>query len=173
MQAFHVLAGPPGAGKSTVLDVLKAKVTCIPEIARRVLAVQRATGGRGTGDQDPALFVALMAAQTEADHAHSDGVTVFDRAAPDLLAFCAHYGLPDCSVRALVSRCRYAPTVFWFAPWQDIYECDDERTLDFEGAKAFGTLLRKAYLASGYTLLDVPRVPPESRAAFIFEAIVR
>jgi len=169
--SFHILAGPPGAGKTTLLDALPEHVTTVPEYARRVLAVERETGGRATGDQDPALFVERMLEMAIADHTAARGVTVFDRGLPDLLAFCAHYGIADRQVRDAVAAHRYQPTVFFLAAWPEIYSTDDERILDFSGAKAFGDLIRTAYLHSDYNLIDVPRLPRGERAAFVLDRI--
>ncbi|MDJ0919622.1 MAG: ATP-binding protein [Henriciella sp.] len=171
MRRFFVLAGPPGAGKTTVLEILSARVTCVAEPARRVLAAQRASGERGTGDQDPALFVDLMLKTAIADFDHARGLTVFDRGLPDLLAFCEHYRLSKRAVLRHVRARRYDPTVFWFAPWRAIYVQDDERTLDFPGTVRFGNRIRAAYRQSGYHLIDVPFGTPQARAAFILDRI--
>jgi len=57
--------------------------------------------------------------------------------------------------------------VLWFEPWEAIYTQDEERTLDFLGAAAFGDLLAEGYRTGGYTLVRVPRLPPEERAGWI------
>ena len=65
---FYILAGPPGAGKTTLLQQLSTTVSVMPEYARRVLAFERKTGGRATGDQNPALFVQRMLETAIADN---------------------------------------------------------------------------------------------------------
>ena len=171
MKSFHVLAGPPGAGKTTVLEVLRASVGVVPEPARRVLNQQRISGGQGTGDQDRSLFVRLMLEQAQTDYVNATGLTVFDRGLPDLLAFCAHYGFPSAPIDKVVARQRYASNVFWLPPWPAIYTQDDERKLDFAGAQKFGELIRQSYQASGYSLITVPQASPKERAAFILARI--
>lgn len=171
MRQFFVLAGPPGAGKSTLLDALSSRVNCVKEPARRILASQRASGGRGTGDQDQALFVRLMLETAIADFDKAQGLTVFDRGIPDLLAFCQHYGLPKHAVLRQVRNRRYAPTAFWCAPWRAIYTEDDERKLDFQGAVQFGRLIEAAYRQSGYRMITVPKAPPFERARFILNQL--
>lgn len=168
---FYVLAGPPGAGKTTLLDQVAGEIAVVPEYARRVLAHERRTGGRATGDQDQELFVQRMLELALDDYHGAEGPTLFDRGLPDLLAFCAHYRLPDDPVRAAVAAQRYNPVVFFLPPWAEIYTTDDERILDFEGAAAFGALIRTAYEQSGYDLIDVPKASVEDRAAFILERL--
>ncbi|MEL6693455.1 MAG: AAA family ATPase [Pseudomonadota bacterium] len=168
---FFILTGPPGSGKTTVLDILVRQMSTVAEPARRVLAEQRRIGGTATGDQDPDAFVAQMLNLSEADYDHAAGTTVFDRGLPDLLAFTAYYQLQDQAVRAAIEAHRYRSQVFFFPPWKEIYKNDDERTLDYEGAAAFGELTRSGYLQSGYDLIDVPADTPEVRARFILDRI--
>ena len=168
---FYVLAGPPGAGKTSLLEQLSPAVTTVPEFARRVLAQARASGSRATGDQDPALFVACMLDMACADYDAAAERTVFDRGLPDLLAFCAYYDLPDTAIRAQITQRPYRSPVFFLPSWPEIYETDDERVLDFAGAAAFGDLIRSAYVGLGYDLIEVPKLAPDARAAFVLAQI--
>jgi len=168
---FFIITGPPGSGKTTLIDALARSISTIPEVARRVLAEERASGGIATGEQDPAAFVARMLEMAIADYAAATSPTVFDRGLPDLLAFSAHYGLPDQDVEAAIEAHRYQPKVFILPPWPDIYQTDAERTLDFDGAAAFGDLTRQAYRRSGYAMIDVPKASVAARVAFIRSAL--
>ena len=168
---FYVLAGPPGAGKTTLLEQLSGHLTTVPEYARRILAEERRTGGTATGDQDHTLFVERMLDLALSDYRAATGLTLFDRGLPDLLAFCAHYGIADGLVRAAVDAHRYQAKVFFLPSWNEIYTTDEERVLDFDGARAFGALIRTAYEQSGYDLIDVPKVSPAARATFVLKQI--
>src|SRR6056297_2390759 len=168
---YFILTGPPGAGKTAVLDVLAKAINTVPEPARRVLSHQRQISGTATGDQDPAAFVEQMRALAVSDFASAQGPTVFDRGLPDLLGYCAHYKISDAQVRDAVAAHRYRSPVFVFPPWPEIYQTDQERRLDAEGAQAFGALTRSAYLQTGYDLIDVPKDTPAQRAAFILAHI--
>ena len=154
-----------------MLDLLETEMPTVAEPARRVLAEQRRIGGTATGDQDPAAFVALMRDLAISDYDQATGKTAFDRGLPDLLAFTAYYELPNDPVRAAIERHPYRSPVFFFPPWEAIYENDDERTLDFAGAAAFGELIRAGYLKSGYQLVNVPTGTPEQRARFILDRL--
>ena len=168
---YFVLTGPPGSGKTTVLERLGEAVNLVEEPARRVLSEQRRTGGTATGDQDPEAFVAQMLKLARRDYDSAGGRTVFDRGLPDLLGFTAYYQLDDQAVRAAIAAHRYRSSVFFFPPWQDIYVTDEERTLDFDGTAAFGELVRAGYQQSGYDLITVPTGSPEARARFILDRI--
>jgi predicted ATPase len=174
MADIHILTGPPGSGKSSVLASLAHHYATVVEPARTVLTVQRQTGGRGTGDQDPALFVSLMLQQCLRDQEVFAGVTgavVCDRGLPDLLAYAAYWQLPDAAIREAIACMPSPQTVFWFPPWRAIYTQDEERTLDFGGSAAFGALVQKAYESLGLTLVEVPLAPLSDRAAFIKQRI--
>jgi predicted ATPase len=167
MIPFYILTGPPGAGKTSLIEALAHELNVVAEPARRVLAEQREIGGQGTGDQDASLFVKLMTERAVHDYERASGLTLFDRGLPDLLAFCAYYDLPDTLVKQTAAHYRYQRTVFWLPAWDAIYEQDDERRLDFEGAKAFGALIKAAYGRAGYELLTVPCTSIAERVTFI------
>tara|TARA_R110001599_G_scaffold18744_5_gene72556 strand:+ start:13587 stop:14117 length:531 start_codon:yes stop_codon:yes gene_type:complete len=171
---IHILTGPPGSGKSTIVDLLANTCSTIPEPARRVLAQQRRIGGQGTGEQNPALFVDLMLEQSLHDLAQVpalSGPVISDRGLPDLLAYAAYWNLGTSRIERALEAADRAVRVFWFPAWQAIYAPDAERTLDFDGARAFGNLTRRAYESLGYELIEVPCVDAEARAAFIRNAI--
>jgi len=167
MSSFYVLTGPPGAGKTSLLQRLTRTVSTVDEPARRVLAQERASGRTGTGDQEPAQFIHLMLELAVRDIEHAEGLTVFDRGLPDLLAFCAYYDIVKDRVTQLAKQHVYNRNVFWLPAWDEIYVQDNERTLDFQGAQAFGELIREAYLSLGYTLIYVPKTTIEGRALFV------
>lgn len=171
--AHFVLTGPPSAGKTSILEALPKAVGTIPEAARRVLAEERRTGGCATGEQNPALFVERMLSLGVADYDGAEGTTVFDRGLPDLLGFCAHYELPKTAIVEALKDRRYRRQVFFCPPWKEIYRKDDERTLDFAGAAAFGELVRNAYSDCGYDLIQVPRQSIEDRVQFILDQMAR
>ncbi|MEM7457975.1 MAG: ATP-binding protein [Pseudomonadota bacterium] len=166
---FFILTGPPGSGKTSLLEALSSDVNTVPEAARRVLSEQRASGGTVTGDQDPGAFIQHMQETMDKDFETASGLSLFDRGLPDLLAFCAYYKSPDIELRAEIKRMRYQPLIFFLPAWRDIYHSDQERRLDFAGAAAFGDLTRQAYRQSGYVILDVPKTSLAGRRAFILD----
>lgn len=173
-QTLHLVTGPPGAGKTSLLNALGAEFAVCPEPARAVLAGQRAIGGRGTGEQDAGLFVELMLARAIDDHGRFSargGPVLFDRGLPDLLGFTAWYDLADAHVRRACEVFRYARRVFWLAHWPEIYVQDAERRATAQAAAAFGDGIAAAYAACGYALMKVPFGPAAERAAFVRETI--
>ena len=168
---FFVLTGPPGAGKTTLLEALGDRVKTVDEPARRVLARARKTGNGATGEENPEKFISHMLRCAREDYRSATGLTVFDRAVPDLLVYCEYYELSDQAVIKAVQAHPYRSPVFFLPAWEEIYETDDERTLTFSGALAFGERVKTAYQSSGYGLLTVPVGDPAARADFVWQRI--
>ena len=170
----YICTGPPGGGKTSVLNELRADFVVVSEPARRVLSIERETGGTGTGDQNPARFVSLMLNMSLSDLENvssAESSVLFDRSVPDLLAFAAFYNLPTEPILRAMSAVQFHPNVFWFPAWEEIYETDEERTMSFYEARAFGDLIREAYLEAGYNLIEMPLTGIRERADFIQDAI--
>jgi predicted ATPase len=168
-QRHFIFTGPPGAGKTSVLDVLPDDVRTVPEAARRVIAAQRAQGDQDVGDADPLRFLALMKDQCLADIAAAppETINVYDRALPDLVAYAAFFGVPRAPFITLAQGHRFAPRVFWFAAWPDIYVTDEDRKATPHQLAIFSDALRAAYLSLDYELINVPRASVAERAAFV------
>jgi len=170
---LFVVSGAPGSGKTAVLRSLR-DVPIVEEPARAVLAEQRASGGRGTWDQDTALFVRLLLERAIDDHRRASaqgGTTLLDRGIPDCTVYAARAGVDTTPSVDASATFRYEPAVLFFEPWSAIYTTDEERRLDFDGAVAFGEALRDTYVRCGYSIVTVPRGAVDERAAFVRRAI--
>lgn len=173
---LYVLTGAPGSGKTAILDRLSAEFRCVDEPAREVLAEQRASGGRGTWDQDPSLFVHLLLERSieKYESARGSGETIiFDRGTPRLRRVrdpgrdgsCPE---PDGRRCPPVSVTRALPRAV-----ESHHATDDERIMSFEDTISFSESLRDVYERSGYTLVPVPPAQIDDRAAFVREFIGR
>jgi predicted ATPase len=167
---LFVLTGAPGTGKSAILTRLGGEFRCVDEPAREVIAEQRASGGRGTWDQDPSLFANLLLQRSIEKYEAARGwdePVLFDRGIPDCVVYAMRAGVdPTPSLKA-VDAFRYEPEVLFLEPWSEIYATDDERIMSFEDTMSFSDALRDVYGRSGYRLFIVPQAPIEARAGFI------
>ena len=165
-----ILTGAPGSGKTAILEGLRGSLRCVDEPARRILAEQRAIGGSGVPDMDPARFVELLVEVAVADHERaslSGGPMLFDRGIPDCIAYAIHLGVdPGPSVQAS-DRYRYHEEVLIVEPWEEIYTTDDERTMSFADTIAFHSVLVQVYKRAGYRSIVVPRGSAKDRAGFV------
>lgn len=175
MERF-ALTGAPGGGKTAILRCMGPGVHCVPEPAREILAEQRATGGRGTPEQEPALFVGLLLRRSIQDYERAQTSVepvLYDRGVPDCIGYAVHLGVDPTSSREAATRYRYYPEALVLEPWEAIYTTDDERTMTFAHSVEFHERLIEGYRAAGYTLIPVPRDTVERRAAFIRDFISR
>ncbi len=167
---LYVLTGAPGTGKSAVINQLRGELRCVDEPAREVIAEQRASGGRGTWDQDQSLFVKLLLQRSIEKYQGARGSgdrVLFDRGVPDCVVYAALAEVDPAPSLAAIDECRYAPHVLFLEPWSDIYETDEERVMSFNDTVSFSETLRDVYERSGYTLVVVPSGSVEDRAAFV------
>jgi len=165
-----VVTGAPGTGKTAILRALAPSLAHIAEPAREVIAEQRAVGGTGTTDSDPARFVELLLERSIAKHraALERGQSVlFDRGIPDCVAYARQLGGDPEPCRRAAAIHRYDATVLVTRPWPEIYTTDDERTMSFEATLPFQRLLEDAYKEAGYELIEVPRGSIAERGAFV------
>lgn len=173
---LFILTGAPGTGKTAILRRLCNEFRCVDEPAREILAEQRATGGRGTWDQDPSLFVHLLLQRSIEKYAmarRAEETVIFDRAIPDCIVYAVRAGADPTPSLEAANVHRYRPHVLLLEPWSDIYETDDERTMSFDDTVSFGRELRDVYERSGYTLVEVRRDSIGGRAAFVRMSIAR
>ena len=173
---FHILTGGPGAGKTTVLEALRARgYSCTDEAARRILKEQAASGGNATHDGDRVRYRDLMLEQGVRDF-HAVGQTsspvFFDRGIPELSGYPSGAEDPP-TLTAAIAECRYNQTVFLFPPWEAIYRHDEERKHTFEHAVAVDALIREVYPKFGYDIADVPRALVEERVQFILGRVAK
>ena len=171
---FYILTGAPGSGKTAILARLGDELLCVDEPAREVLAEQRASGGSGTWNKNPSLFVHLLLRRSIEKYqtALSSGrKAVFDRGIPDCVVYALRAGTDPKPSLTAVDVYRYNPRVLFLEPWNDIYTTDEERTMSFDETLSFSEALRDIYVRSDYTPVDVPRGSLDDRAAFVREMI--
>ena len=174
--SLFVLTGAPGTGKSAILNQLRDRFRCVDEPAREVLAEQRASGGRGTWDQDPSQFVNLLLQRSieKYEAARESGERVlFDRGIPDCVVYAIRAGADLEPSLTAVDAFRYEPHVLFLEPWSDIYATDKERVMSFDDTVSFSEELREVYSRSGYAIVDVPHSPIDARVDFVRQFVAR
>ena len=173
---LFILTGAPASGKTSILTKLHGEFRCEDEPAREVLAEQRASGGRGTWDQDPSLFVHLLlerSIQKYESARRTKQTVLFDRAIPDCVVYALRLGVDVVLSLEAIDSFRYEPDVLFLGPWPDIYRTDAERITSFDESVSFSNTLRQVYQRSGYSLIDVPHGSIPARAAFVQAFITR
>ncbi len=166
-----------GAGKSTVLHELRRLgLLCIDEPARQILAEQRAIEGRGVPERDPKLFTDLLLSRSIYQFKqmkNHQGPVIYDRGIPDSISYAELFDLDSHSSTKAANQYQYNKQIFFLPAWEEIYENDDERKMTFYQSRSFGENVKKIYEDLGYTIIEVPMLPPSDRAEFIVNIIIK
>ncbi len=172
---LFILTGAMGSGKTTIVESLKLKgFNIVDEPARQILAEQRLFAGNGVPENDPQLFTELMLSRSlyfYNKHKNTDKPVLFDRGVPDMIAYASLFNLDLNFVKQAAQAYRYNKYVFITAGWEEIYQTDDERTMSYQEAEAFGQSLRTIYQELDYNLIEVPQSPAQERSEYILSKI--
>lgn len=171
---FFILTGCSGGGKSTLLDALKARgIACVDEAGRSIVRQQLALGGQEIINGGSSKWTELILSHNMHNF---EGVTetqkpvFFDRGIAECLGHSFAQGLPaPAHFTRAATLYRYNPTVFMLPPWPEIYVQDAERLHGFDDALREYNALCQVYPQCGYTLVEVPKVSVDERAAFVLE----
>ncbi len=94
---FFILTGAPGVGKTSLINHLrKHGYKCIDEPARKILAEQRAIGGSGLPEINPALFTELLllhSIESYNELSRQTEVVIFDRGVVDSIGYAKLYNI--------------------------------------------------------------------------------
>ncbi|MFI9640993.1 AAA family ATPase [Micromonospora sp. NPDC051925] len=169
-----VITGGPGAGKTTLVNLLhEAGFATAPEAGRAIIQDQTAIGG-------PALTDPMLRAELDLCwdlRSYRWALTqpapvFFDHALPGLPV---HYRLSARSVpahvEAAISVFRYRPQVFLAPWWPEIYRNDAERRQSLAEARQTHEAIVEAYRQRGYQLIDLPRAEPRARLRFVLDSL--
>ncbi len=173
---FYVVTGCSGAGKSTIIEALKARgFPCVDEAGRKIVQEQLRIGGDGTPWQDRIKFRELLLSRYMYLFEQITERTLpvfFDRGIPELILFSWMLNVPVPEHhRAAARTYRYARRVFITPPWPEIFKTDEERRHSYEDAVAMYRLTPEAYRESGYQLIEVPKAPVSERVEFILHQV--
>lgn len=175
-QNFHIFTGGPGAGKTTVLEALRARgYPVVEETGRKIIQEQKAVGGNIHHQGDRIAYRDLMLSRAIADFERMSGEKApvfFDRGIPDLVGYntLIRAEIPR-AMRDAAEKYRYNPDVFVFPPWREIYANDTERKQDFAEAVQTWQAAVDILPVFGYRVVDVPRASVDERVRFVLDRI--
>ncbi len=168
-----VITGGPGTGKTSIInELIKRDYRCLEEISRQVTQEAQKNGIPQLFLSDPVEFSnRLLAGRIsqfrEADN--SEGLVFLDRGIPDVLAYMKYAGQSYPEHYREACRNHIYDHVFVLAPWQEIYESDNERYESFDQAIKIHDHLLSTYSGFNYELHDVPFGSVEERSDFILK----
>ncbi|RSK40393.1 AAA family ATPase [Mangrovimonas spongiae] len=167
-----VITGGPGTGKTSLINELKTRdYICYDEVSRDVILEARKEGIEQLFLTKPLLFSERLLEgrkqqYIEANSSKSD-IIFLDRGIPDVLAYMdyANETYPNHFVNA--SQDHTYDAVFVLAPWEAIFESDNERYENFKQAEEIHDFLLTTYKKFDYNLTDVPFDTIENRVDFL------
>ena len=169
-----VISGGPGSGKTTLINLLKAKgYVCVEEVSREFIAQGEAEGMENYFLSKPLEFSQLIWEKRK-EHYHeaatipTEGIPplcFFDRGLPDVLAYMDMVGEVSLAFEKELQQYVY-DMIFLIPPEKKIYVQDHHRKEDFETAILAHEKIQARY-ASQYNPFIVPWGTPEERVEFI------
>lgn len=173
MNLRYVFTGGPGAGKTTVLDLLKKNsFTCIPEVAREIINNRLSNGLTPRPDATQFANEILAKDIDQYDKFVPENKPVFfDRGIGDAL-----YMLHQCGeiqidqATSHLNKRPYNKMVFIFPPWHEIYTTDAERDQTYEDSIEVYNGLWLWYLNLDFSVIQIPLSEPEQRMEFIINS---
>jgi predicted ATPase len=172
----YIITGGPGAGKTSLLQALKAAgYHGSEEASRGIIAEEVANGSDCLPWTNLSCFAGKVLERMKdlyTQAATNTGITFFDRGIPDIMAYLKAAGLPiDDGYYTAIQQHPYQSLVFILPPWEAIYVNDAERWQTFEESVHLYQSISETYQALGFTLVTVPEESVENRINFILEAI--
>lgn len=170
-----VLTGPPGAGKTSIIEYLETNGHLIvPEPARSLIEFYEKHSPEllpALSKENRNLFQYAIEMQTIADY-HDNPVAVYDRSILDEIGYRNRYNIPISENLDYAARNFRYNKVFIFPFWEEIYKNDNVRHEPPEEAKIIGEFLHKTYVSYGYTPIIVPKTSVDERVKFILNNIL-
>lgn len=172
---FFVLTGGPGAGKTTLIEALKARgYATTEEAGRGVIRQEVDIGGNALPWADRERFAERMfewELRSYRDAERQRGPVFFDRGLPDTVSYMRLEGLEvPAWIEEEARRLRYNATAFIAPPWKEIYGTDEERRQDWNVAVRTYETVARTYVDFGYELVELSRAAVDQRAEFLIEA---
>jgi predicted ATPase len=173
---FFVLTGGPGAGKTTLVEALKARgYATTEEAGRGVIREQVENGGDGLPWIDRERFAELMfewELHSYRDAERQSGPVIFDRGLPDTIGYLRLEGLDiPAWMEEEAWRLRYNASVFIAPQWKEIFGQDEERRQSWDVAVRTHDVMAETYAELGYDLVELPRASVARRAEFVISTI--
>ncbi|HXS62566.1 MAG TPA: AAA family ATPase [Streptosporangiaceae bacterium] len=176
----YILTGAPGAGKTSILQILAARgYPVVAEAATDVIAAEQA---RGVAEpwQDPVFIDKIIQLQRIRQLGQPDGdqpgsVEFYDRSPVCTLALARYVGFEPSAVLAaelerILEQEIYQRKVFFIRPLGFI-EPTAARRISYEESLRFEQIHEAIYASQNFRLIDVNPGPPEARAAFILDQL--
>lgn len=165
-----VLTGGPGAGKTSVIEILSKKgFNIIPEPARTLIDFYKLNSPEllpAISKENRNKFQSAIEEKTINDYINNQN-GFFDRSILDEIGYRTRYNIEISNNLNIAAKKYRYDQVFIFPFWEEIYKNDDVRHESSEEAKIICKFLHTTYVNYGYSPIIVPKMDVKSRVEFI------
>lgn len=165
-----IITGPPGSGKSSLINLLKRKgYMVLPEIARQViLEEQKSENGIFPWSHLAEFSDIVFKRFLDRKKQYNTPIIFSDRGIPDTLSYMHLGGMPfPKNYLHELKNYPYHPTVFYAPYWPEIYTADSVRKESSNEAINVGKAIQHCYKNLGFTLKHLPLASLEERVKYV------
>ena len=172
-----VLTGGACVGKTTLIDLFTAKgYSTLSESGREIYIAEQERLRKDPRynpkfPQTDYVSFEEMVIQRQLDKEKTlePGIYFLDRSLVDCLGMSFFQGrLLKSDIRRLISQAGYHKKVFFLSQFGN-YENDEQRKESREEMLRMHEEIKRAYILSGFNVVEVPAMTPEERVGFILE----
>lgn len=169
----YIISGPPGSGKSTLIQALEEKgIQCFNEVSRDIIIAEQNSGNNGTPWQNIERFAQLVYDETTLRLQKEPESVFCDRSLIDTIAYLEHANKKvEAHFKNFNFNKYYHKTIFFAQPWKEIYVQDKQRPQLFEVQIDLSERLIETYKKYGFNLLYLPFSTINSRVNYVLSNI--
>jgi len=170
-QKKYIITGAPGTGKTTLINLLKNRFSCMDEVSRKVITEEQQNNRNGMPWADINRFSELVFTRTKKELLTSDS-QFCDRSVLDLEAYLSveKKEIPD-YLKNFCYKKNYHKTVFFTPTWFAIYQQDPQRLQEFDYCLKLEKSLLEHYKSKGFKIIILPRFSAIKRKKLILDSI--
>ena len=169
----YIISGPPGSGKSTLINALEESgFKCLKEVSRDIIKAEQKAKNNGMPWGNIERFTQLVFEETK-QRLQKEPESVFcDRSLIDNIAYLKHANKKvEKELKNFNFNKYYHKTIFFTAPWLEIYEQDQQRPQLFEEQMKLSEILIETYQKYDFKIMNLPFGSVNSRVNFILNTI--
>jgi len=173
MKKKFIISGPPGSGKTTLINALiKKGIPCINEVARDIIILEQESNRNGTPWENIERFSQLVFRETLIRLDSQKDSLFCDRSLIDNIAYLEFNNKEVFNELKKIEFDKfYHKTVFFALPWEEIYVNDKQRPQEFSESIELSKKLIETYTEFGFTIEFIPLTRVTLRVDFILNKL--